>query len=166
MSQGTPVTSRLLADLDPASDGSRPILLDTAGDRAYFSLAEGPDPEVWRSDGDPETTLPATDLAARGCTTPSPDGARVASGLLFMLTDCGVGLELWATAGSPAGMVRLTRADGDDALERRSAPWLPGASGRCSRRVATASRCGNPTAHRRALGSSWPWTRRSRASAT
>ncbi|HEX4952481.1 MAG TPA: hypothetical protein VF017_03685 [Thermoanaerobaculia bacterium] len=117
VSQGTPATTRLLVDLDAASGGSGPYLLGTAGDRAYFGLAEGPDFEVWRSDGDPETTQPATDLAPRGCFRPTARDARTANGLLFGLTQCSAGHELWRTDGTPGGMVRLTRADGADALE-------------------------------------------------
>lgn len=117
VSRGAPATTRLLADLNAVSGGSDPVLLGTAGDRAYFSLAQGPDAEVWRSDGDLETTLPATDLEARGCSEPTAGSARTANGLLFMLTQCSAGIELWATDGTPDGMLRLTHAEGDGALE-------------------------------------------------
>jgi len=95
---------RLVADLNPGPEGSRPISLAAVGDRVFFTAGDGQNAyALWVADGTREGTRRIRDISTTG------NGCGVTftgatDDLFFFLGNDGVhGLEPWVSDGSADG---------------------------------------------------------------
>lgn len=118
---GTPVGTQLVADIEPGSTGSAPILLASTGSQVVFSAkreAEGR--ELWATDGTAAGTRLVLDLVpgpANGLATNTVEAAALGDQVVFRAPDGQGGSEPWVTDGTAAGTLPLASLPGGVQVE-------------------------------------------------
>jgi ELWxxDGT repeat protein len=107
VSDGAPQGTRLVADLEPGTEGSSPESLTVFQGRLYFTAtAGGGGRELWSSDGTPAGTILVKDIDPRPGSGSEPRLLTEHAGRLYFLArDEEHGRELWRTDGTAAGTV-------------------------------------------------------------
>lgn len=103
-SNGTAAGTRLLRDLAPGPESSRPAELTAFRDRLYF-VASDPErgPALWTSNGRPRGTRLVRDPWEGRSDHPAPAFLQVAGDqLLFFAPSPAFGFDLWRSDGMPA----------------------------------------------------------------
>jgi ELWxxDGT repeat protein len=104
VTDGTAEGTRVLGDLNPGVEGSRPAgLRDVAGTAFFGAKDETHGFELWKSDGTPEGTRRVTDLDPGPTSSDTLPLAALGNVLLFTASTPALGRELWRTDGTPGG---------------------------------------------------------------
>jgi ELWxxDGT repeat protein len=120
-SDGTPLRTRLVKDIDPGPDDGLPGRLTNVNGTLFFWAADGVTGfELWKSDGTPDGTVLVRDIDPTDVTVPSYFQA-VGNLLYFTAQTPSFGYELWRSDGTPEG-TELVR---DINLTRSSYPESP-----------------------------------------
>ncbi|GAA4256210.1 hypothetical protein GBZ26_09120 [Azospirillum formosense] len=103
VTDGTPLGTRLVADIRPGEEGSAPQDAVVAGGKIFFTADDGlHGRELWVSDGTSNGTRMFD--AAAGAASGAPDDLTVVGDQLFFTADDGLhGRELWVSDGTAAG---------------------------------------------------------------
>ena len=106
VSLGQPGTSRLVRDIYPGPNDSRPLFLTAVGSTVYFVAEDGvAGRELWKTDGTAAGTVLVRDIEP-GAASSLPSVLTEHAGLLyFVASDRAGGKALWRSDGSPAGTV-------------------------------------------------------------
>src|SRR5215207_3735425 len=114
-SDGTPVGTRLVADVCPGSCASLPRNLAVAGGKVFFVADDGfHGPVLWTSDGTPAGTALVKDLVPPGNLSTPIHGLVALNGkLLFAVSPYGLRHQLWKTDGTAAGTVLIAEFEPD-----------------------------------------------------
>lgn len=103
-SDGTAAGTSLLADINPGTASSSVRSFVQVRGIAYFVAWEGPEQNLWRTDGTPEGTWRLAPHPGVGLSAPERLVADEASGYLYFVASArDTGREWWRSDGTPAG---------------------------------------------------------------
>lgn len=103
-SDGTAAGTTIVKDIGPGSSGSIPHDLVIVGSTLYFSIYNGSDIELYKTDG---TDLGTVFVAVLTTTGESANGFKAVNGkLCFFKTNYSTYTELWATDGTTTALVK------------------------------------------------------------
>jgi ELWxxDGT repeat protein len=126
-SDGSAAGTRLVADLNPGSDGAFPAALTATSRGLYFVADDGDGRDLWRTDGTAAGTRRVREIGAGPVPKFVPEAAIGALGerLIFAADDGVHGIEPWISDGSAAGTQLLvdTVAGAADGLDFSYVPY-------------------------------------------
>ncbi|HEV3079098.1 MAG TPA: ELWxxDGT repeat protein, partial [Gemmataceae bacterium] len=107
-SDGTKAGTTMVADINPGSAGSGPIILTNVNGTLFFSANDGTHGyELWKSDGTAAGTTMVADINPGSATSNPINLTNVNETLFFSANDGTHGYELWKSDGTSNGTVML-----------------------------------------------------------
>jgi ELWxxDGT repeat protein len=109
---GTPVGTTLVLDIETGSGSSTPSRLTLFNNKVFFRAAKATlgGAELWSTDGSPGGTARVADLSPGGDS--SPDLLTVSGPRLFFIATVASDIELYASDGTTAALVKNTNPSG------------------------------------------------------
>ncbi len=103
VTDGTAAGTRLVADILPGPEGSRPDQLTVAGDTLFFTAEAGTGRELWATEGTPESTRLVADLNPGAVSSVPIALAALGDRIVFSAETPGVGLIPYVSDGTSEG---------------------------------------------------------------